>query len=215
MTIRGVDARRGRVRLVIRLSRLLRAVYITAALLGTAVTPPLVLIVFVPATGVTVVAGTVYGCWYLTGRWPDRRVAGSVALLAAGAAPFFHGIKLLGQVGDVLVAALSGVLALLLLIWLRLTASTSAPGAAAPGSPAQPGAEESLRELLRVLPLEILCSEWRGHQQERTGAGLDPALAVARRAVLQELARRDPAGFHRWVAQGAVAPPDSFLGSTS
>ena len=53
MTDRGADARCGRLRSVLRLSRLLRAVYLAAAVLGTAVTPPLILVVFVPAAGLT------------------------------------------------------------------------------------------------------------------------------------------------------------------
>lgn len=217
MTDRGADARCGRLRSVLRLSRLLRAVYLAAAVLGTAVTPPLILVVFVPAAGLTGFAGTVLNCWYLTGRWPDRRPSGSVALLAATAAPFFHAVELLGRVGDLLAVALSGLLALLWLSWLRLTAATPCPEAADAGAQGRPGGEQSLRELLHVLPLEILCSEWRGHQQDalRTGAAPDPVLARAQQAVLQELARRDPAGFRRWVAQGAADSPESYLRSAS
>ncbi|WIX98592.1 hypothetical protein QRX60_31575 [Amycolatopsis mongoliensis] len=70
----------------------------------------------------------------------------------------------------------------------------------------------SIRSALPDADVAELCLVWRrSHEELRRTPDDDPAraqLAVVRQLLLDELERRDPAGFARWLENGALAGSD-------
>lgn len=90
------------------------------------------------------------------------------------------------------------------------------PGPRPPGAAPREtvGDAGTLAQLLRVLPLQALCDEWRSTGQPRRGRGSrapDPAVVQLRTLLLEEMARRDPTGFSRWLQEGPDTPPERYL----
>ena len=81
------------------------------------------------------------------------------------------------------------------------------------GWDADPGPDEgSLRELLGVLPVELLFEEWRGTGEPAVlGRGEAGTRFRLRCLLIAELRRRDPVGTERWLAQAPEAPPDGYV----
>jgi hypothetical protein len=157
---------------------------------------------------VAVAAATAAGAAALTtdkGRSAAAAVAWKAAAMTVTAIVLVSGLAVLaggaaaaiGGLGSALVAA--GVL----LLRARSRARTQRPGSQRPGwdRPAVPVAQ---------LPTSALASEWRWTTGELAGR-LDPrtcqAIVRRRQEMLDELERRDPIGFARWLAVGA--PPAS------
>ncbi|MGY1667661.1 hypothetical protein [Geodermatophilus sp. SYSU D00696] len=138
--------------------------------------------------------------------------------VATGAAlfvPFCTGVRELGAVGAYLVLALVGLLSVRGTLWIHRLGTGVGPAA--------PGAREPLeedtatacppRELLRTLSLDDLVAEWRatGANVDRSSTGHRHAVVRWREAVLEEIRRRDPAGFDAWLFAGAADPPEDHL----
>jgi hypothetical protein len=132
--------------------------------------------------------------------WKAAAITVTAIVLVSGLAVLAGGaVAAIGGLGSAVVAA--GVL--LLRARSRSGARTQRQGSQRPGldCPAVPVAQ---------LPTSALASEWRWTTGELAGR-LDPrtrqAIARRRRETLDELERRDPTGFARWLAVGA--PPAS------
>jgi hypothetical protein len=190
--------------------------------------------------GLVVVTGLVGAAW-AGGAWEESR-AGEVALVAgARAAARTAGGLLVVCGAAVLVGTTVTLLAGALLAVAAVVLRRPDPGRAAPAgaphpdepegpvvlSPLHPpaptfriGSAGSARAVLP--PVRILSSRALGEEWLRTTALLaaapEPltreAVAARRASVLDELERRDPEGFARWLAQGTDrgSNPAEFLG---
>jgi hypothetical protein len=82
--------------------------------------------------------------------------------------------------------------------------------------PAQAGVmDASPRAVLAAMPLQVLLAKWQATQLTQR-LELRPHEAEAtrwvRELIIDELQNRDPAGSARWLADGAVHPPDHYIG---
>jgi hypothetical protein len=74
--------------------------------------------------------------------------------------------------------------------------------------------ERLIASLQCPLSIEELCGVWSETSTtlaQGAGARDRQAVAEVRRICLDEFERRNPAGFHRWIAAGAPANADSYL----
>ena len=194
--------------------------YVGVALLGSLFTPPLLMLLVVPVLVFGVAAMLIGTFRYCQQSWPSRRLVSSTALVTAGAVPFAHGVDVLGAAGQVvgvLVFALATVVAtsrLNALTAAELRAASSPHGSDGHIPDAGPGDGQSLQELLRSVPLEVLFTEWQAAQERTAGRSCSRHAAPgvqARALLLDELERRDPVGFSSWLEEGAVAPPEHHI----
>jgi hypothetical protein len=73
-------------------------------------------------------------------------------------------------------------------------------------------AEQSLRQVLRALPLDELFAEWRRAHAPGTARGSEFPMEIRMRQLLiDEMQRRDPAGTARWLREGPGEPPDGYI----
>lgn len=184
------------------------ALYVPVALLGALVMTPTVLLTVAPTVALAAV-GLLAVLHRTSDRpGPDRPAATSTAAAAALVVPFHEGVELLEDTGALIAMAVLGLLAHVGNHWWTTTLDVDRAGSA-PAVVAR-----SLRSRLRSMPLEAVCQEWRVLQQ---GAGFPAdarhaaAAAQVRSLVLDELERRDPAGFRQWLAEGAVDPPEHHV----
>ncbi len=158
---------------------LLHVLYTATVLLGLLVTPVYAALVLAPALGLGAAAVHAEFHRSLTGTGPtwDRLMLTAVA--AAGFVPFTQGLQLLQSAGVVV-----GVLVVALFPALVGTGIRSLVSAASAGSTG----EQTLSELLRVLPLDMLVTEWRAlHLGSYQGS---PEAERYRGVLLDELCRR-------------------------
>lgn len=191
----------------------------TFALLGLVTAGPTVVVLTVLAF---VAGGVGVAAW--TREHPSRASGApwrTVAAYAAGA-----GVGMLALAGLV-VAAGVGVLTaapalIVLAVWLRRRRT---PQASARTSAQAPAAATASTTAPMPMPVPLtaltngeLARRWQSSYVDlakvRDGAGLE-RLCVERRRQLDEIERRDPAGFGRWIRSGYWVRGDSapFLGS--
>ena len=194
----------------VRLARwVLLALYVPVTLLGVAVVTPTVMVtvtvVVTGFAGVGLIAGLVR-VYELPG--PDRRTRTITGSAAAGIVPFSEGVDLLQEAGTVIGATVLLLLALVGNHWWAHNLTVSADP-----SVTRPAVGGPLREWLAGEPVESLFREWRALQPERlpVDARHVGAAAQVRSLLLDELERRDPVGFGRWLSEGAVAPPEQHI----
>lgn len=196
------------------------ASYVSVALLGALYTPPVTLLLLalvLGALGAAVgrsVHRTVYrdfpDTW--TGAWPT-------AVAAALFVPFASGVHTLGEAGGYLVMVLVLLFSVLSTVWAhglavptappRTTTGPPRPATQQPGSPDQP----SSHELLRALSVDDLIAEWRssGEQLHPSSGALQHTAVRWREALLEELRRRDPQGFDKWLLDGMRRGPEHHI----
>ena len=188
---------------------LLRVLYTGTALLGLLFTPPLLSLVVGPVLATWAVVLLAVFVWYLEEHWPTRRTLTTTAAVTVALLPFGHAVLALQALGKVI------VLLALVLLTVAAICAISASGRQSPGtSPTNlpRGADVRLRELLHVLPLPALLSEWRALSRLRPGTYADAVVAVELRGmVLDELHQRNPAAFSMWLSSGASSPPDEHF----
>ena len=214
-----------RLRRTITLSRLLlQVLYIAIALLGALVGPPATTLVLGFAVGV---AGAVLFAvmhWSCREQEPAPRAVLTAGATVAALVPFAEGISALGDAGAALslgILILSAVLGGHWLATLDLdppatTTTQHGAGAGAGGHPIATGVVEdpSLPELLRVVPLDALFTEWRATEDELNAhqGGQRYAAAVhIRGLLLEEMRHRDPAGVQRWLSAGTRGRPEHYI----
>ena len=72
--------------------------------------------------------------------------------------------------------------------------------------------EQSLRQILRAVPTDVLCAEWRNTQAPGGALGSEFVVDIRMRDMLiDEMQRRDPAGTARWLSEGAGELPDGYI----
>lgn len=190
---------------------LLWVLYIGLALLGIPATPPATLLV-ASAVGVNAAALLAASYYPLAERWPACRTLAVTGLTAAAFLPFAAGIRLLEGAGGVLglvVLALATIVAGHAVQTLEVPSAGRTPAAATPTA-----AEDTTRDLLAALPLQMLLQERRDAASEidRRLDGPHRAAAVQlHSAVVAELIRRDRDGMQSWLSAGAQGPPESYL----
>lgn len=128
-------------------------------------------------------------------------MAGLVALLGAGAA--------------VVLAVLGAATSLLYWHWRSLTGSASRQGIATPPDIAEQSAIAAAttpgQDSIRQMSTQELCLAWRKSFSQLQHAPVGPArehIVNMRSSYLDEIERRDPDGFARWLHTGARAGSD-------
>ncbi|NEM06570.1 hypothetical protein [Geodermatophilus normandii] len=177
----------------------LLAVAVPVAALGAVALPLGRAVVLVPLMAAVAAALVAAGHDGFPGRPGARRTVALAAAWGALAVPFASGVHLTGPVGAAAVA-----IVLVLGLVVAADATSRALTRSARDVAAQLAVESSLRELWEQW-------QWTG---EALRPGADPAgratALVLRDVLLDELARRDPAGFDRWMREGAGDPPDHW-----
>lgn len=184
------------------------ALYIAVALVGVLVTPPMVLLTVAPAVGL-IAAGLLAGLFrYCEQRPPGRRTVMVTAGVAAAIVPFNEGIQLLQGFGTAIAFTVLVLLTIVGNYRMHRVSGRTPPAATRIGGAC------SYMELLQVMPLETVFSEWRALQR---GVGIPPGehhgpdVVQVRALLLDEMQRRDPVGFGRWLDDGAVADPGQHI----
>lgn len=144
--------------------------------------------------------------------FPAQRSARRAVLFAGAgcalAVPFVMGAVALGTAGAVLTMVVVVTGAVLLGGWLTALCRED--------EVARSTVQDTkvLGELIGAVPMSALLEEWRLSEAVLATAS-DPderaAAALARELLLDEMARRDPAGVRRWLQDGAAASPDRHL----
>ena len=187
---------------------LLRGLYVGVALLGLLATP-VVTLLWAPVVGVAIAGLFVSIVCYCDPRWYTRRIIAGVAVAGAVFLPFVGGLTLLQGIGGVLGVVFLSLVAVAVSGWVhRFSIGT--------GTPADRGAAtdlDVLQEMVHVVPLEVLFTEWRACQGEPAAGDGDRrhARTAIRAMLLDEMERRDAEGFARWLGQGATEPPDGYI----
>jgi hypothetical protein len=187
---------------------LLRNLYTALAVLGVLTAPPLPVLLVAPLLGLTAVAMHAYTHRSITKQLPPGDRLLLTAAAGTGFLPFTHAMTALQGPGLALGLLVIGLFILLTALGIRcrLTPARSPLDADRAGAAAStPG---SVRELLAVLPLDLLCAEWRDlhrHPAEH------PAALPYRQLLLDELQLRDPVGFDRWRRCAPDQPPARHL----
>jgi hypothetical protein len=183
---------------------IVRAGFISMALVGAFVAPPVAMLVGAPLTGAALgIAVAFFNPAFPSTAWA-RRGAVLTGATGVGSVPFVHGVALFGNAG--------GVVALVLLIlgscvaatWLTDMLESAPPGDAVRD-------DRWVRMVLPSLPTSDLLHEWRATQKvfgSWTGTAERTRAVELRACLLEELARRDPAAVERWLTRGdwASAP---------
>lgn len=182
--------------------------YVAVALIGVLFTPPWVMLTVVPVIGL-IAAGLLAWLFHCCELRPlDRRTLMVTGQVAAALVPFHEGVQLLQGFGTAIALT---VLVLLVIVGSdRLKDVNVRPPTGATGT----GDASSYVDLLRVMPLELVFSEWRA--LERGGSVLPgeprgPDVVQVRALLLDEMQRRDPVGFGRWLHDGAVDDPEQHI----
>jgi len=161
----------------------------------------------VPVMTVTGVAAAVYFLWLCQQGWSRHLLTGA-ATVSAAAVPFFYGLHALQGPGGVIALVLVWLGSVVFTDWVsRLDIDPTTPVPTV-STDQTVGAEDSLRELLRVMPLDTVFSQWRALHEPASAGG---SVSRARAVVLDEMQRRDPAGFAGWLADGATGPPEHHI----
>lgn len=170
---------------------LLRVLSVGVLLLGVVLTPPVLLLLLGPVVGLAVTVVYALAHWSCCDeQWPAPRRLVDVTALGAGAVPWLQGLHVLGEVGLALGLLSAALLVLVVRSPERPPQVTRADG------------DDSLRQLLAVLPTDLLLREWRVQGATAAGPGA---------LVLDELGRRDPQGVQRWRDAGAAGPLEPYL----
>lgn len=191
---------------------LVGVLYTAAALVGVPSTPPGTVLRGALVAGAATCLVAAGGLATRASWVAPRRLLALTAVLA-GLVPFAEGVRVLGHLGAGLALVTLGLTlgAAAWTDWLDLSADAPArdPQVRLPAAD-----EDAVRELLRALPLDLLCAEWvatgRGLSAGRPG-GRSSTAAHLRELLLDELERRDPAGVARWLHDAPDAPPDRYL----
>lgn len=188
--------------------QILCGLYVAVALVGVLVTPPMVMLTVAPAVGLVAAGLLAVFFRYCEQPPPGRRSVLVTAGAAAAIVPFNEAIQLLQGLGTGIALT---VLVLGTIVgnfrWNTLEVRASADGTRAGGA-------TSYTELLRVMPLETVFSEWRALEG---GVGISPGeqhspyVAQVRTLLLEEMQRRDPVGFSHWLGDGAVDDPERHI----
>jgi hypothetical protein len=208
-------------RAAVRLAhRLLQVLYAGVALFGVLVAPPVATLALGFAFGV---AGAVL---FAVIHWSCReQEPAPCAVLTAGTTtaafvPFAGGISALGDAGAALSLGLLILSAVLGGNWLTTLnhdpPATTTTQYGAGDHPIATGVAEdpSLPELLRVVPLDALFTEWRATEDEldaHRGGHRYAATVHIRGLLLEEMRHRDPAGARRWLNSGARGRPEHYI----
>ena len=213
-----------RLRRAVTLSRLLlQVLYVGIALLGALLGPPATTLVLGFTVGVAGAVLFVVMHWSCNEQGPTRRDLLAAGTTSAALGPFAEGISALGNAGPPLGL---GILILCAVVGGHSIASSldadspvatiTATDRSAGGHSLSTGVAEdsSLTELLRVVPLDVLFSEWRLTEEElvahRSGHRYAAAVHI-RGLLLTEMHHRDPAGVNRWLSEGRRGRPEHYI----
>lgn len=172
----------------------------------------LILVVVVTVLGTGLVVG---GVRAETRTWPAPKRAAVRALAAAGVVPVVRGAAALDGLGGLLlavVASCAGIRALRFGTRRRLAQAVTA-------ATHPPVDQIRLRRVLAQVPLDLVVAQWRRsevHLRRGGGQHRHRELVTVRGLLLDEMERRDPAGFARWLQAAARArdldpTPELFL----
>lgn len=193
--------------------RVLGALYVSVALLGALGSSLLVTFFVVPVSGAL---GAALARGVHRALHPHTEAPLSIHLPAAVATglffPFVIGMEILGSVGGPVSVAIVVLGTLVSVGWAHRIASDDTVPPTATGRGLSDADLTSFRALLRALPLEELLHEWRW-----TGSKLRADRHVAaqlREALLEEIDRRDPEGFQRWLLDGLEQDPERYVRAT-
>lgn len=185
--------------LVLGYRRSLLGAAVVVACAGALTAPAHLTLLVGPAVGALAVGGACLGAACAGLRPPSARTAALTGLGGMLSIPFICGVPLLGPAGAVL------TMALLVTAASRLPEDIAGPDPV----PVLPVDVAALRAELRHIPSPVLLDHWhRTARLLRGRLGPDALAAVTglRSSLLDELARRDPAGVERWLRSGGDDP---------
>jgi hypothetical protein len=184
------------------------AVVVGVILVGALLGPPARMLLWAPGVGLVTAGAALVAVPYATAGWTRRRTAVCSGLAGAALVPFTGGLEALGRAGGVVLMAIL----LLGALWLVDSVLEASPPNAR--QVARQDADR-VRRGIEDLSVESLLVEWRA-AAERLGPEVDPAVRVVaadlRADLLEELARRDPAGVRRWLLSGGADPGGYLAG---
>lgn len=187
---------------------LLRGIYVCGVLIGLMVTP-LMALLWAPVLGVGIAALFASFVCYCDPRWYAPRILVAMSVVSAGAVPFASGLALLGGIGRAV------ALAFFLLLAVAVMSCVHAFSGGPPTADNQVVAHDPgvLTQTFSSVPLEELFTHWQALQGGSLAGdhGVSPGVAALRAVVLDEMERRDPEGFARWLSEGAAEAPDRFI----
>lgn len=181
---------------------------------------PLAAVGVVVDPGVSLAIGAIFAACAWAFVWAMHRDPGGDAWPPAHPATFAAWAALLppALAGGAVVGAVAVVLAAVALAVAALSAAGSSlfhrPEAALAGHAGEsaPADVASLPELLRSLPIDVLCLEWRCTSEgEPFPDGNTVGREQVRVLLLGELRRRDLPGTLRWLSEAPGSPPDQYV----
>ena len=183
--------------------------------------PPATTLVLGFAVGVAGAVLVAVMHWSCREQGPAPYVLLAASTTSAALVPFAQGISALGSAGPPLGLGMLILSAVVGGHWIAsLDPDSPAPTITATdrgacGHPLSTVAEDSsLTELLRVVPLDVLFSEWRRTEEEldanRSGHRYAAAVHI-RGLLLTEMQYRDPAGVDRWLSEGRRGRPEHYI----
>ncbi|WP_138760224.1 hypothetical protein [Modestobacter altitudinis] len=177
---------------------------LSTAIMGALFSPPLVTLAAAPTVGLLAASQVALAHPGFPAQVAARRFVLSAGAGCAVLVLFVAGASELGAVGGVMVMTVLLTGAVVLAAWLadlsdddRVATSTMQDA-------------RVLEDWLGAVPMSALVEQWRLSEVVLSTA-TDPdersAATLARELLLDEMTRRDPAGVHRWLQEGADAPP--------
>jgi len=199
--------------------------YVAVAMVGTLHVDPRALVVSMPVLGVLGAVLARAGYRFLdphSAPSPTRSLP--TAIGTALLVPFLAGVVQLGDLGAYLLLLAIPLGTVLAGVWaydLEISTASTTPDVrqmcSTVRSPESGNQSSPPHELLRTLPLDDLIAEWRS-SAEQLHPPSDSHWHTAvrwRGALLEELRRRDPAGFGEWLLDGTLRGPEDHIRARS
>jgi hypothetical protein len=205
------------IRIATRLARHAAAtIFVPVVFLGLVASPLSTTLVGGPVAATLAVTCGLTAYRLFAERWPQVHFLRTCGSIGFGLPLYLEGADVLGTLGGALTLALVAIGTCLVVARIgsgQNPFDLPPPSATSTRPPPVTANDDDLRRLLAAMPLEALFEEWRATDE---GDYLLPqpgrqARNQLRLLLLDELRHRDPTGVDRWLARGAVDPPEHHI----